>query len=320
MSGAALLALLLLACASAPRSVVPAALSRYSAPGSHQFAINDLAWLDEERHLTMHARVYYPTDQGRHPLIIFSHGLGNSRFGYRYLGEHWASWGFVSVHLEHPGAGQDLSHRGLLAIYRAGFDHDLWVSTPADVHQALDFLLSADAPPLIRDRIDTRAIGVAGHSLGAFVALATAGAIRTLDQLPAPKLADGRVRAAIALSMSENLNFADYGSTEVPILHMTGSRDSSLLYGTTQRMRRIPFDSIKGSTQMLITIRGANHSTFSADDRSARRERIELIKAATTLWWRAWLENDAESRRTLFAPTMSSQVAPIAAIETRNVR
>ena len=319
MSSAALLALLL-ACASSPFSKVPGGVLRFGAPGSHQFAINDLAWLDEERHLTMHARVYYPTDQGRHPLIIFSHGLGNSRFGYRYLGEHWASWGFISVHLEHPGAGEDLSHRGPLVIYRAGFDHALWLSTPADVHQALDYLLSGNAPPFIRDRIDTRSMGVAGHSLGAFVALATAGAIRTLDQTPAATLADGRIRAAIALSMSENLESADYGSTDVPILHMTGSRDSSLLYGTTQRMRRIPFDSIKGATQMLVTIRGANHSTFSADDRSARGERLELIKAATTLWWRAWLENDAESRRTLFASTMSSQVAPLATIETRNVR
>ena len=38
------------------------------------------------------------------PVIIFSHGLGGSRDGYEYLGRHWASHGYVSVHSTHIGS------------------------------------------------------------------------------------------------------------------------------------------------------------------------------------------------------------------------
>jgi len=84
--------------------------------------------------------------------------------------------------------------------------------------------------------------------------------------------------------MSQNLKGSAYGTTDVPILHMTGTNDSSLLYGTTHRMRRIPFDHIEGAPEMLVTIPGGNHSTFSADDRSPNAERTDVIKAMTVLW------------------------------------
>ena len=37
-------------------------------------------------------------------MIVFSHGLGGTRDGYEYLGRHWASYGYVSVHLQHKGS------------------------------------------------------------------------------------------------------------------------------------------------------------------------------------------------------------------------
>jgi len=277
----------------------PDIVARYAAAGPFAVATGDAEWRDEARNRTLRARVYYPAGPGRHPLIIFSHGLGNSRRGYRYLGEHWASWGFISVHLEHPDAGSDLARRGFIALYRAGFDKRLWLSTVADVHVTLDHILSADAPDFLRGRIDPSEIGVAGHSLGAYVALATAGAIAHLPNADAATLRDPRVCAAVALSMSENLPASAYGRTEVPILHMTGTRDSSLFYGTTKRMRLIPFEHISGAPQTLVVIDGANHSTFSADDRAPRAERTDLIKAATLLWWKARLQNDASAREAL---------------------
>lgn len=279
--------------------------------------VHDVAWNDASRHLTIRARIYSPADALAHPAVIFSHGLGNSRFGYSYLGHQWASWGFISVHVEHPGAGEDLQRRGWLALYRAGFDPQLDVSTVLDAHFVIDALTGGDVPDFLRGRVRADAIGVAGHSLGAYVALATAGAIRQLPVRPDLILRDPRVRAAVALSMSENLPADVYGETAIPILHFTGTSDSSLFYGTTKRMRRIPFERTGGGVAWLVTLRGANHSTFSADDRSATPARIDAIKALTTLWWKAWLERDSEALAILDSKATRDQISAVGRLETR---
>src|ERR1043166_6939751 len=83
----------------------------------------EVTWRDDARHRTIAAKIYAPKDApGLAPVIIFSHGLGNSREGYSYLGEQWASQGFVSIHPEHPGAGVEVTKHGLWHLYRAGFD------------------------------------------------------------------------------------------------------------------------------------------------------------------------------------------------------
>lgn len=270
--------LVLAGCRSADVSLPPA-LDPYAQPGSFAVSVRDVEWNDRARNVVIKARIYEPEERGPHPLVIFSHGLGNSRFGYSYLGRQWASWGITSVHVEHPGAGQDIASRGFIALYRAGFDKRLETSTVADVRFVLD-------------QLHPEVAGVAGHSLGAYVALALSGAIKAIPP-------DPRVRAAVALSMSENLPRDAYGDTNVPILHFTGTSDSSLFYGTTKRMRRIPFEQTTGGVTYLVTLRGANHSTFSADDRSASGGRIDVIKSLTTLWWKAWLERDTNAQRLL---------------------
>src|SRR5215510_6060681 len=62
-------------------------------------------WHDARRDRDVPAKIYSPnTGDGPFPVIIFSHGLGGSREGYEYLGRHWASHGYVSVHLQHIGS------------------------------------------------------------------------------------------------------------------------------------------------------------------------------------------------------------------------
>lgn len=292
-------------------------LADFAKAGPAGVEVHDVAWEDTSRHVTIRARIYSPVDALAHPIVIFSHGLGNSRFGYSYLGRHWASWGIISVHVEHPGAGEDLARRGWIAMYRAGFDPQLDVSTVLDAHFVIDELTGSGVPEFLQGRVRADAIGVAGHSLGAYVALATAGAIHELPVKRDLILRDPRVRAAVALSMSENLPADVYGVTAVPILHFTGTSDSSLFYGTTKRMRRIPFERTSGGVAWLVTLRGANHSTFSADDRSATPARIDAIKALTTLWWKAWLENDDDARRLLESAATRDQISAVGSLETR---
>src|SRR2546423_15576637 len=59
-------------------------------------------WLDGKRERKVPVKIYFPkSGNAAFPVIIFSHGLGGSREGYEYLGRHWASHGYVSVHLQH---------------------------------------------------------------------------------------------------------------------------------------------------------------------------------------------------------------------------
>ena len=67
----------------------------------------DLDLLDTERRRPIPSRLYLP--QGARPaqpvpLVVFSHGLGGSRMGYRYLGSHWADEGIASLHPQHVGS------------------------------------------------------------------------------------------------------------------------------------------------------------------------------------------------------------------------
>ena len=62
-------------------------------------------WKDTTRDRELPVKIYYPQGgAGPLPVIIVSHGLGGSRDGYEYLGRHWASYGYVSVHVQHKGS------------------------------------------------------------------------------------------------------------------------------------------------------------------------------------------------------------------------
>jgi predicted dienelactone hydrolase len=137
---------------------------------------------------------------------VFSHGLGGSRDGYEYLGRQWASNGYVSVHLQHlgsdsavwqaAGAGSVMENMRKAATNLANL-----TNRPLDVSFAIDELERLNREDsLLKNRLDLQRVGVAGHSFGAYTALAVAG-----ETFPAPlggkvSFADRRVKAAIAMS------------------------------------------------------------------------------------------------------------------------
>ena len=42
------------------------------------------------------------------PVVIFSHGLGGSRNGYKYLRTCWTGRGYATIFLQHPGSDESL--------------------------------------------------------------------------------------------------------------------------------------------------------------------------------------------------------------------
>jgi predicted dienelactone hydrolase len=291
--------------------------SPLASAGPHRVVTYDVDWVDATRNRHVPARIYAPADlTSAAPVIVFSHGLGNSMRGYAWLGEQWASHGFISVHPDHAGADEDVGRHGLIHLYLAGFNRQLRIDVPLDLRFVIDQLERDDAlPPPLRGHIDRTRIGAAGHSLGAYAVLALGGL-----RVYGADFRDARVRAAVAMSMSENFPATAYERIAIPVLHLTGTRDSSILYGTLPYKRRVPFDATPRDDQWLVTIAGANHSTFSDEESAAEKGAHDAIRYATTLFWNAYLRDDAAARAALNDGAMARALEGVARVEAKRKR
>jgi len=276
-------------------------------------------WTDTVRQREVPVKIYYPQSSGRCPVIIMSHGLGGSRDGYEYLGRHWASHGYVSVHLQHKGSDNEVwkgAANPREALQNAAGKLANAVNRPKDVSFVIDRLEKLDgADGPLRGRLDCGRIGMAGHSFGAYTTLAVAG-----QAFPGPlgqtfTLADPRVRAALPMSapvpkQRDKLEQA-FGPIKVPCLHMTGTLDDSPINdGTKAADRRLPFDHIHLADQYLVTFVDGDHMIFSGRPRrsetqvapgwrgSGQKDALfqELIRTVSAAFWDAYLRDDARAK------------------------
>lgn len=296
---------LLLALAAQTEPAVAETNARY-APTAQSFDIDSFraVWHDSKRERDVPVKVYFPKPSGVFPVIVFSHGLGGSRDDYQYLGRCWASHGYVSVHVQHLGSDasvwMDSPVTNLMAnLRKAAANPRNVLNRPADVSFAIDQLerLNREAGPL-KGKLDLLHIGVAGHSFGAFTALAIAGQVFVVPGEKELSFADPRVKVAIAMSSpvparKDTLDEA-FGKIKIPILHMTGTEDFSPIGDTRPAERRVPFDHIHGAPQYLLTFNGGDHMLFSGRSTKlgVEKEKLyrELICESSVAFWDAYLK------------------------------
>jgi pimeloyl-ACP methyl ester carboxylesterase len=230
-------------------------------------------WHDARRGRDVPVKIYGEAG----PVVIFSHGIGEDRDAYAFLGRALARHGFRSVHITHAGTDRAVLERGYRHLYRAVKQKQNWVNRPLDVSFVLDQLQVTEA-------------AIAGHSAGAFTAFAVAG-LRTAE---GDTLRDPRIRVAVAMSMPRLEGVVPpggYDSIDIPVLNLTGTCDTSIVYRTFPRHRRIPFEQSRAARQYLVTMKGVNHDTFVLEDR-----RNAEIAAITIAFLRAWMLGDDVSR------------------------
>jgi predicted dienelactone hydrolase len=137
----------------------------------------DQIWYDPERARPVPAKIYWP-DSGPDsltPLVVFSHGLGSSRSDYSYLGKHWASNGWASMHVQHVGSDSAVWKGNpfhLMDRIREAVTEQEAIHRVRDVHFALDQFQGSH----IGAAVDPARIVMAGHSFGANTALLAVGA------------------------------------------------------------------------------------------------------------------------------------------------
>jgi len=246
-------------------------------------------WHDRVRDRRIPVLIRLPEGAGPHPLVLISHGLGGTREGLAYLGEALRAAGCIALHLQHPGSDVDTAE-----LLRAAADPDVALARLADGAFALD--QAARLWPLRAD-----AIGAAGHSFGAWTVQ------HWLGQRLGPQGAsyrEPRLRLGIAISPAPIRRLAPgfaMAAVDAPMLHITGSRDTSPLDQTTPADRALPFRATPdGVPAALLWLDGADHMGFSGHAGFGGGTHAR-VAAVAVLFLRAMLLADQSARGRLLA-------------------
>ncbi|MGN6627832.1 MAG: alpha/beta hydrolase family protein [Tepidisphaeraceae bacterium] len=272
----------------------------------------DINWTDPARHRSVPVRVYFPIQSaGPVPIVLFSNWLGGSREGYRYLGEYWASHGYIAVHIQHVGSDDSVwkNHppaERLASLKRAANFRE-YVERTQDVHFVIDqlTLLNRQAADPLAGRLDLAHIAMAGHSFGGQTTEAISGEVFTLPGSEV-SYADPRVTCAIVMSPAPPAGLKQresaFRKVTMPVLYVTGTQDESPIGNTHPQDRRVPYDLSPAGDKFLITFKGGDHMMFSgARLRTPAQQRMDeadrpILLEATTRFLDAYLKSDAQAK------------------------
>ena len=271
-------------------------------------------------------KVYLPTKQ-KAPVVLFSHGLGGSREGFKHGGEHWARRGYVAVFIQHPGSDESVWRKAgigqrMTAMRDAASAQNL-MHRIDDVKAVIDYLeriqrgdndISGDAQRL-HSRLDLQHLGMSGHSFGAITTQMVSG---QSPIMPTQHPTDARIKAAVVLSPSPpKLGQPDryFSQVAIPWLLMTGTEDTSPIGDQTAESRLKVFPALPAGNKYQVVFDGGTHAFLgertggpSAGKDSASHARA--TEALSTAFWDAYLLGDANARRWLDGDGPKNLLAP----------
>lgn len=258
-------------------------------------------WTDAARDRVVPVKIYHPADlsaDNPQPVVILSHGLGGSREGNALSANHWAGHGYVVVALQHKGSDADIwrgQRDGVNKLFDAA-NGEQGIARAKDVKFAIDRLYeiskSKDHP--LSGKIDVSKIAMTGHSFGAHTTLAIAGQVGHLGRREVT-FVDDRVTCAVAMSPSPPKNGDEraFEKIRIPMLHMTGTNDTSPVQKDLKpEDRTIPYKQITASDQYLLVLKDGDHSMFSGRGAMGRKYGQTIVQCSTA-FLDAYLRGDA---------------------------
>jgi predicted dienelactone hydrolase len=161
------------------------------------------------------------------PVVVISHGNNGSPWTHRGTAAHLARRGFIVVLPEHVGNSRsDGSLAGTVAML---------AHRPRQLRRAVDAVL---ADPLVGGHADATRLGLIGHSVGAYTALAAAGGrpvttvfdtpVGPARPVPVPVTPHADVRALVLLAPAAGWYMAPgaLAAVEAPVLLYSGTEDA----------------------------------------------------------------------------------------------
>jgi dienelactone hydrolase len=248
----------------------------------------------------LRVRVSAPLTGRDLPVVVLSHGFGESHDGYAPLVDYWAARGFAVIQPTH------LDSRTLDVKPDDPRYPRIWRIRIEDLTRVLDNLGALEAAvPGLAGRLDHDRVAVAGHSWGAQTAGTLLGA-RVLDT--GDDFTDRRIKAGVLLAAAgrggadlspfaaENFPFMnpDFTTMTAPTLVVAGDADQSAL---TVRGPGWFTDAyhLSPAPKTLLTLYGAEHSlggitgysVTETTDENPRR--VALIQRLTWAYLRSAL-------------------------------
>jgi predicted dienelactone hydrolase len=257
------------------------------------------------RAVDLQVRVSVPVTGSELPVILLSHGHGNSSNlsslnGYAPLASSWAAHGFAVIqptHLDSATLGLRESGDPEAPLY--------WRSRAEDMKRILDQLdLIEAAVPQLPGRLDRSKVAVAGHSMGGHTSSLLLGA-RLTDPRDGTEvnLAEPRIKAGVLLAApgrggdalsefaAEHYSFfstTDFSTMETPALVVAGDKDaSSHLTVRGPSWHTDPYFLSPGP-KFLLTLFDAEHGLGGVagyDAAETTDENPERVAAVARLTW-----------------------------------
>jgi predicted dienelactone hydrolase len=163
-----------------------AALPDLTQPGPYNIRQVPLTLVDASRDRTYAAEVFLPQDLaaviGPLPIVVISHGLGDSRTSFFELAAHVASHGFAVALPEHVGSNSTQKQALLSGLDRETFRARDFLDRPLDVSFLLNELERLNTSTF-EGRLDVSRVTAVGHSFGGYTALALGGATIDFERL-----------------------------------------------------------------------------------------------------------------------------------------
>jgi len=150
-----------------------------ASPGPYPVTKQTLMLQDSRRDRPVPTDLYVPDFQGNLPasipVVVFSHGLGETRKFSAPFMENLASNGFVVAAPEHIGSDKGQQERLLSGAAREIFQVSEFYNRPLDVSFVLDTLEQKNQSEF-GGRLNLKNVGAYGHSFGGYTVLVLAGA------------------------------------------------------------------------------------------------------------------------------------------------